>query len=202
MSLGSAAMVCDPSCTTHVSILDEQGNAVALTFTLNGIYGSGVTIPGLGFLLNNNMDNFSVRPGAVNQYGMAQNDVNAILPGKRPVSSMTPTIVCGPDGVEIVMGTPGGPTIVSATAQALLYMLDFGWNARDAVEARRIHHQWMPDTLFMEDGIAADVVKGLEQRGHRLQLKTPLTDMNVILRQDGWLEGAVDCRRESVVAGY
>jgi gamma-glutamyltranspeptidase/glutathione hydrolase len=200
--LHSAAGTCESPCTTHVSILDSQGNSAALTFTLNGIYGSGVTIPGLGFLLNNNMDNFSTRPGTPNQYGMMQNDVNAIRPGKRPVSSMTPTIVCSSDGVEIVMGTPGGPTIVSATAQALLYMLEFGWNSRDAIEARRVHHQWMPDTLFIEDGIPADVLRGLEQRGHRLQLKTPLTDMNVIVRRDGWFEGAVDGRRESVVDGF
>jgi gamma-glutamyltranspeptidase/glutathione hydrolase len=201
-TLGAAAMKQEAPCTTHVSVLDQHGNAAALTFTLNGIYGSGVTIPGLGFLLNNNMDNFAVKPGSPNQYGMMQNDVNAILPGKRPVSSMTPTIVCGPGGVEIVMGTPGGPTIVSATVQALLYVMEFGWNARDAVEARRIHHQWMPDTLFMEEGLPADVVNGLERRGHRTQLKTPLTDMNMILRRDGWLEGAVDCRRESVVSGF
>jgi gamma-glutamyltranspeptidase/glutathione hydrolase len=202
----SASVLRESGCTTHVSVLDSDGNAAALTFTLNGIYGCGVTIPGLGFLLNNNMDNFSVKPDTPNQYGMMQNDVNAIRPGKRPVSSMTPTIVCDARGVEMVMGTPGGPTIVSATVQALLYILEFGWNARDAVEGRRIHHQWMPDTLFVEEGIAADVLKGLEQRGHRVQAKPPLTDMNVIVRRTGydetWIEGAVDSRRESVVAGF
>jgi gamma-glutamyltranspeptidase/glutathione hydrolase len=201
-SAGVGAHLTESSCTTHVSVLDQDGNAAALTFTLNGIYGSGVTVPGLGFLLNNNMDNFSARPGTPNQYGMMQTDVNAIRPGKRPVSSMAPAIVCNANGVEIVMGTPGGPTIVSATVQAILQLVDFGWNPRDAAEARRIHHQWMPDTLFLETGIPADVMRGLEQRGHRLQLKTPLTDMNIILRRDGWIEAGVDCRRESVAAGF
>jgi gamma-glutamyltranspeptidase/glutathione hydrolase len=192
----------EAACTTHISVLDAQGNAVALTFTLNGIYGSGVTAPGLGFLLNNNMDNFSARPGTPNQYGMMQTKVNAIAPGKRPVSSMAPAIVCNANGVEIVMGTPGGPTIVSATVQSLLHLLDFGWNARDAAEVRRIHHQWMPDTLFHEVGIASDVLRGLERRGHTLRLKTPLTDMNIIVRRDEWIEGGVDSRRESVADGF
>jgi len=201
-NMEGAVQVSESPCTTHVSVLDSRGNGVALTFTLNGIYGSGVTVPGLGFLLNNNMDNFSSRPGTPNQYGMLQNDVNCIAPGKRPVSSMTPAIVCNANGVEIVMGTPGGPTIVSATVQSQLYLLEFGWNSRDAVEARRIHHQWMPDILFHEAGIPADVTRGLESRGHRLQLKTPLTDMNVIRRNDGWIEAGVDCRRESVASGF
>jgi gamma-glutamyltranspeptidase/glutathione hydrolase len=199
--LAAGEPVRENACTTHVSVLDRDGNAAALTFTLNGRYGSGVTVPGLGFLLNNNMDNFAVRPGTPNHYGMVQGEANAIAPGKRPVSSMAPTIVCRDGKPEIVIGTPGGPTIVTALAQALLSILEFDWNARDAVDARRIHQQWLPDVLYLERGFPADVTRALESRGHRLELKPSLTDMNVIVRRDGWIEAAADCRREGVAAG-
>jgi gamma-glutamyltranspeptidase/glutathione hydrolase len=188
-------------CTTHISVLDHHGNAAALTFTLNGRYGSGVTVPGLGFLLNNNMDNFATRPGEPNLYGVVHGEANSIAPGKRPVSSMTPTIVTRDGQSEIVLGTPGGPTIVTATAQALLYMIDFDWNPRDAVDAPRIHHQWMPDVLYLERGFPGDVIQGLASRGHRLEYKASLTDMNAIRWRNGWLEGASDCRREGCTAG-
>lgn len=189
------------ACTTHVSVLDRDGNAAALTFTLNGRYGSGVTVPGLGFLLNNNMDNFAVRPGTPNHYGVVHGEANAIAPGKRPLSSMAPAIVCRNGAAEVVIGTPGGPTIVSALAQALLYILEFDWNARDAVNSLRIHHQWLPDVLYLERGFPADVTRGLTMRGHRLEEKVSLTDMNAIVRRDGWLEGAADGRREGCAAG-
>ncbi len=198
---GSGVLVEEDSCTTHVSILDCDGNAVALTFTINGRYGSGVTVPGLGFLLNNNMDNFAVRPGIPNHYGVVHGEANNIAGGKRPLSSMTPTIVCRDGRAGVVLGTPGGPTIVSATAQALLYLLDFGWNPQDAVNAPRIHHQWLPDVLYLERGFPADVTRALESRGHRLEYKASLTDMNAIVLRDGWLQGAVDNRRESHAAG-
>jgi gamma-glutamyltranspeptidase/glutathione hydrolase len=195
-------LVPESSCTTHISILDCHGNAVGLTFTLNGRYGSGVTVPGLGFLLNNNMDNFAVRPGTPNHYGVVHGEANAIAPGKRPLSSMTPTIVCRDGKAEVVLGTPGGPTIVSATAQALLYLLEFAWNPQDAVNAPRIHHQWLPDVLYLERGFPADVTRALESRGHRLEYKPSLTDMNAIVYRNGWIEGAADCRREGCAAGY
>lgn len=199
--LGTGALAIESSCTTHISVLDSSGNAVALTFTINGRYGSGVTVPGLGFLLNNNMNNFSVRPGKPNLYGVVQGESNAIAPGKRPLSSMAPVIVCRDGKADVVMGTPGGPTIVTAVAQALLYVIEFGWNTRDAVDAPRIHHQWMPDVLYLEHGFPADVTRALEARGHRLEYKPSLTDINAIVQRDGWLEGAVDCRREGHVAG-
>ncbi len=198
---GSGVFAEERSCTTHISILDCDGNAVALTFTLNGRYGSGVTVPGLGFLLNNNMDNFAVQPGKPNHYGVVHGEANAIAGSKRPLSSMAPTIVCRGGRAEIVMGTPGGPTIVSALAQALLYMIDFGWNPQDAVNSPRIHHQWLPDVLYLERGIPADVTRGLESRGHRLEFKASLTDMNAIVCREGWLQGAADCRREGHAAG-
>jgi gamma-glutamyltranspeptidase/glutathione hydrolase len=198
---GSGALLAESSCTTHISILDCDGNAAALTFTLNGRYGSGVTVPGLGFLLNNNMNNFAVRPGKPNLYGVVHGEANAIAPRKRPLSSMTPTIVCRDGKAEAVLGTPGGPTIVSALAQALLGIIEFDWNPRDAVDAPRIHHQWMPDELYLEHGFPADVTRALERRGHRLEYKPSLTDMNAIVWRNCWLEGASDCRREGLAAG-
>jgi gamma-glutamyltranspeptidase/glutathione hydrolase len=200
--LGQAGPISiEPSCTTHLSVLDREGNAAALTFTLNGMYGSGVTVPGLGFLLNNNMDNFAVRPGMPNQYGVVQGEANAIAPGKRPMSSMAPTIVCRDGRTEAVMGTPGGPTIPTAVAQVLLYLIEFGWNPRDAVNAPRIHHQWLPDVLYLERGFAPEVTRGLESRGHRLEYKTSMNDFNAIVWRDGWLQGAADCRREGCANG-
>ncbi len=195
------AEVREAPCTTHVSILDSAGNAAALTFTLNGRYGAGVTVPGLGFLLNNDMNNFAVRPGTPNLYGVVHGEANAIAPGKRPLSSMAPTIVCRAGQAEIVMGTPGGPTIVTALAQALLYMTEFDWNPQDAVNVPKIHHQWMPDVLYVERGFAADITRALAARGHRLESKPSLTDMNAVVRRGGCLEGAADCRREGRAAG-
>jgi gamma-glutamyltranspeptidase/glutathione hydrolase len=161
-----------------------------------------VTVPGLGFLLNNNMNNFAVRPGTPNLYGVVHGEANAIAPGKRPLSSMAPTIVCHGGKNEMVLGTPGGPTIVTAMAQALLYLIDFEWNPRDAVNALHIHHQWKPDVLYLERGFPADVIRGLEARGHHLEYKSSLTDMNAIVWRSGWLEGGADCRREGCVAGF
>jgi len=195
------AALAEKACTTHVSILDMEGNAVGLTVTINGRYGSGVTVPGLGFLLNNNMNNFAVRPGTANLYGVVGGEANSIAAGKRPVSSMAPTIVCRDGKSELVLGTPGGPRIVTAMAQTLLYMMDFGMNAQDAVNAPQIHHQWMPDVLYLERGFPSDVTRALEARGHQLQYRSSLTDMNAIVRRDGWLEAGVDCRREGFAAG-
>lgn len=201
-AFGPGAALKESTCTTHVSVLDAEGNVAALTITINGRYGSGVTVPGLGFLLNNNMDNFATRPSHPNSlYGVVHGEANAIAPGKRPLSSMAPTIVSRDGKPNLVLGTPGGPTIISAIAQVLLYILDFDWNPQDAVNAPRIHHQWLPDTLFLERGFPTDVTQGLEARGHRLEYRTPLTDINAILARDGWLEGGVDPRREGHAAG-
>lgn len=198
---GVGAAVQESPCTTHVSILDCDGNSAALTFTLGGRYGNGVTVQDLGFLLNNNIGNFAVRPGKPNLYGVVEGEANSIQGGKRPVSSMAPTLLCHGGRAEGVVGTPGGPTIVSAMAQALLYLIEFDWNPQDAVNALRIHHQWMPDVLYLERGFSADVTRALEARGHRLEYKPSLTDMNAIVWRDGWLQGATDCRRDGFVAG-
>ncbi len=189
------------SCTTHVSALDHHGNACALTFTLNGMYGSGVTVPGLGFLLNNNMDNFAVRPGTPNQYGVVQGKVNSIAPGKRPVSSMTPVIACRNGRAAMVAGTPGGPTIVSTMAQVMLYLMRFGLNPQDAINAPRVHHQWLPDTLFAEQMLSPDTVRALAARGHKIEIKASINDANAIVCKDGRLQGASDCRREGLAEG-
>ncbi|HZQ44865.1 MAG TPA: gamma-glutamyltransferase [Acidobacteriaceae bacterium] len=199
--LGGGAAVQESPCTTHVSILDCDGNSVALTFTVAGRYGSGVTVPGLGFLLNNNMGNFAVRPGKPNRYGVVEGEANTIAAGKRPVSSMAPTLLCRGTRVEGVLGTPGGPTIVSAMAQALLCLIEFDWNPQDAVNALRIHQQWMPDVVYLERGFPADVTRALEARGHRLEYKPSLTDMNAIIWRDGWLQAGTDRRRDGFAAG-
>jgi gamma-glutamyltranspeptidase/glutathione hydrolase len=187
--------------TTHFNVVHCNGEAIALTFTLNGIYGSGVTVPGLGFLLNNNMDNFATRPGEPNQYGLVQYEVNAIEPGKRPVSSMTPTIVQRGDEVVLITGTPGGTTIPTAVLQIILNALDFRMNASDALLAPRVHHQWRPDVLYHESGFSPDTLCSLTERGHILQQRLSNNDASLVRFHDGWLEGAVDPRREGRAEG-
>ena len=155
--------------TTHFSIVDAQGNAVAVTYTLNGGFGSGVTVPGLGVLLNNNMDNFASQPGGANAYGLIQGEANAIQPGKRPVSSMTPSIVSKDGKLLIVIGAPGGTRITSAVMQAFLNVVDFGMNIQDAIDAPRIHHQWMPDQIFAERGVSPDTIAILRKFGHTVE---------------------------------
>jgi gamma-glutamyltranspeptidase / glutathione hydrolase len=155
--------------TTHFSIVDAQGNAVAVTYTLNGGFGSGVTVPGLGMLLNNNMDNFASEPGSANAYGLIQGEANAIQPGKRPVSSMTPSIVSKDGKLVMAIGAPGGTRITSAVMLAFLNVVDFGMNIQDAIDAPRIHHQWMPDQIFAERGISPDTIAILRRLGHTVE---------------------------------
>jgi gamma-glutamyltranspeptidase/glutathione hydrolase len=188
--------------TTHFGVVDAEGNAVAATVTLNSQYGSGVTVPGLGFLLNNNMDNFAADPGKRNQYGLVQGDANAIQPGKRPASSMTPTILLENGKLHMVVGTPGGPTILNSVMQAVVNVLDFGMNAQDAVAAPRIHHQWLPDTLFVEPGFPDETIAKLKERGHRIDVKASNNDLNMILVQEGRIEAGIDPRRDGKAAGY
>ena len=154
--------------TTHYSIVDADGNAVAVTTTLNSGYGSKVTVSGAGFLLNNEMDNFAAKPGFPNQYGLVQGEANAIEPGKRPLSSMSPSIVLDPAGdLFFVSGTPGGPTIISTVFQTISNVIDYGMNVAQAVNAPRLHHQHLPDQIYFEvDGLSADIVSELEKLGH------------------------------------
>jgi len=188
--------------TTHYSIVDAEGNAVAVTYTLNGSYGSGVTVPELGFLLNNEMDDFSVKPGAPNMFGLIQGEANAIQPGKRPLSSMTPTIVLKEGKLYMVAGTPGGSRIISNVLQVLLNVIDFKMNIQDAVNRPRFHHQWMPDKLFLEPGFSPDTEALLRAMGHPLERVNSMCEVAAILVDGGWLQGAADPRVEGKALGY
>jgi gamma-glutamyltranspeptidase/glutathione hydrolase len=190
--------------TTHYSVADEEGNAVAVTYTLNDGYGSGVTVPGLGFLLNDEMDDFASKPGSPNMFGLVQGERNAIAPGKRPLSSMTPTIVTRGGKFFMAVGAPGGPRITSAVLQVILNVIDFGMNAQDAVDAPRFHHQWSPDVLYLEHGISPDTVALLKQRGHTVDYSPGLVLARVeaIVARDGWLEGGSDGRGSGKASGY
>src|SRR5262249_9701881 len=154
--------------TTHFAVVDEKGNVAALTYTLNRLYGSGVTVAGAGFLLNDEMDDFAVKPGTPNIFGLVQGEANAVGPGKRPLSSMSPTIVVGPDGrVVLVTGARGGSRIITGVFQVMSNALDFGMDAYTAVATPRVHHQHLPDVLFTEEnGLPPDTVRALERMGH------------------------------------
>ncbi len=192
--------------TTHFNIVDSEGNAVAVTYTLNNGYGSGVTVPGLGFLLNDEMDDFAAKPGAENLFHLIQGEANAIQPGKRPVSSMTPTIVARDGKLFLMLGAPGGSRIINGVLQVLLNVADFHMNVQDAVDWPRFHHQWMPDVLYVEKGISPDTVALLRAMGHQvspLEGSSPVVArVEAILNQDGWLEGATDPRGNGKAEGY
>ncbi|HSB14679.1 MAG TPA: gamma-glutamyltransferase [Bryobacteraceae bacterium] len=188
--------------TTHYSIVDAQGNAASVTYTINGGYGCGVTAPGLGFLLNNEMDDFTAKPGSPNAAGLVQGEANAIQPGKRPLSSMTPTIVLRDGRLFLVAGSPGSGRIISTVLEVLLNVIDFGMNVRDAVDRPRFHHQWKPDTLFMEPGFSPDTLALLRGRGHTVETVSGIGEAAAILAEGGWLQGAADSRSEGKASGY
>jgi gamma-glutamyltranspeptidase / glutathione hydrolase len=155
--------------TTHYSVVDEAGNAVAVTYTLNTSYGSGVTVRGAGFLLNNEMDDFAAKPGEPNVFGLIQGERNAIAPRKRPLSSMTPTLVLKDGKLLFAIGSPGGPTIINTVLQVVSNVVDHQMNLMQAIAAPRIHHQWLPDVVRHEPlGLSRDVLEALRARGHRL----------------------------------
>lgn len=155
--------------TTHFSVVDAEGNAVSNTYTLNLNYGSGVTVKGAGFLLNNEMDDFTSKPGVPNAFGLIQGEANAIAPGKRPLSSMTPSLVLKDGKLFLVVGSPGGPTIINTVLQVITNVVDHGMNARQAVSAPRLHHQWLPDAIQVEPyGLSADVAEALRAKGHQI----------------------------------
>ncbi len=191
--------------TTHYSVVDADGNAVAITYTLNGGYGNGITVPGLGFLLNNEMDDFAAKPGTPNMFGLVQGEANAIAPGKRPLSSMTPTIVLKDGKLFMTVGAPGGSRISTAVAQVILNVVDFGMNVQDAVDAPRFHHQWQPDKLSLERGISPDTVAILKSRGYEVDYApgVVLAQVASIVSDGGWLQGASDGRSAAgKAAGY
>ena len=191
--------------TTHYSIVDNAGNAVANTYTLNGSYGSGVTVAGTGILMNNEMDDFTTKVGMPNADGLIQGESNAIDAGKRPLSSMTPTFLTKNQSLFLVIGSPGGPTIINTVLQVILNLVDFNFAIQEAIDAPRVHHQWLPDELIVEHhGFAQDVIDGLRSRGHNVVVDGYLGDAEGILLnpRDHNLNGASDPRGDGLTLGY
>jgi gamma-glutamyltranspeptidase/glutathione hydrolase len=191
--------------TTHYSVVDEQGNAVAVTTTLNDSFGSAVTAGKLGFLLNDEMDDFTSKPGVPNGYGLIQGEANAIAPGKRPLSAMAPTIVLKDGKLFMVLGSPGGPRIISTVANILMGVIDYGLDIQQAVNAPRFHHQWQPDEIDIEKtGISPDTIKLLQARGHRVKTETYWSDGECIAVDPMTREllGAPDGRNGGKAVGY
>ncbi len=189
--------------TTNLSIIDAEGNAVALTTTVNLGFGAHLVAGKTGILLNDQMDDFSLNPGVPNAFGLIGNEQNAVAPRKRPLSSMTPTIaVDGAGRVQVVVGAAGGPTIISATAEVLLNVVDWKMDAQAAVAAPRIHDQWFPETLAIEPEIARDVLDNLTRRGHKLQEAPHIGTANVLVRTERGIEAGAEPRSPSAPAGY
>jgi gamma-glutamyltranspeptidase / glutathione hydrolase len=190
--------------TTHYAVVDVQGNAVSCTTTLNGAYGSKVVVAGAGFLLNNEMDDFSAKPGVPNQYGVIGGAANAIRPGKRMLSSMTPTIVTEKGRLRLVVGTPGGSTIITSVLQATLNVLDYQMDPQQAVAAPRLHHQWLPDHIDVEAGALTPAAEAeLTRRGYQLNPRSAWGRVEVIERlPDGTLRGGADPRGDDTAAGH
>ncbi len=194
----------EPTETTHFSIVDPEGNAVSLTTTLNSPYGSKVWVAGAGFLLNNEMDDFSAKPGVPNIFGLVGNEANAVAPAKRMLSSMTPTIVERDGKVYIVLGTPGGATITTSVFQVILDVVDHGMSLQEAVDRKRFHHQWLPDEIAIEDSaFSAATWMALRMLGHRVCVREPIGRVDaVLIKRDGKLEGAADHRRDDCAVGF
>ena len=190
--------------TTHFSIVDKFGNAVSITTTLNGSYGSKVVVDGAGFLLNNEMDDFSVKPGFPNMFGLIGGKANSIEPGKRMLSSMTPTIIEKNNNLFMVLGTPGGSTIITSVFQTILNVIDYGMSMQEAVDAKKIHHQWVPDILYVEkNSINNETKEQLVSIGHKINERGSIGRMNCILiNSDNKLEGGSDKRGDNIAIGY
>ena len=190
--------------TTHLSIIDAKGNAVAVTTTLNGGHGSAVVVGGSGFLLNNEMDDFSAKPGVANMYGAIGGEANKILPGKRMLSSMTPTIVEKNGQLFMVVGTPGGTTIITSVFQTILNVVEHGMTMQEAVSAKRMHSQWAPDKIFIERGsLTKDDSIKMVSMGHSFSMRGGIGRVDAILkRADGKLEGGADPRGDDKAEGF
>lgn len=195
----------ESSNTTHFSVVDANGDAVSNTYTLNNGYGSGITVRGAGFLLNDEMDDFTSKPGSPNMFGLIQSSANAIGPHKRPLSAMTPTIVLKNGRVRLVLGSPGGPTIINTVLEVLLDALVYKMDIVRAVAEPRFHDQWAPDTLFLErQGFSADTVEKLQQAGYKISFRRSIGECEAIEVdvKSGWRFGASDPRGHGQAAGY
>ena len=189
--------------TTHYSVVDKSGNAVAVTYTLNTNFGSGIVAKGTGILLNNEMDDFSAKPGVANAYGLIGGDANAVAAKKRPLSSMTPTMVLKDGKPVLVTGSPGGARIITTVLQTVVNTIDFGMNPAEAAATPRVHHQWTPDELRVEKGLSPDTLGVLKQRGHNIALKPSMGRTQTIQIRDGGLLGYSDPRNpDGKTLGY
>jgi gamma-glutamyltranspeptidase/glutathione hydrolase len=186
--------------TTHFSMVDTFGNAVSNTYTINFSYGSGIVVEGAGFLLNNEMDDFSAKPGVPNAYGLIGGEANKIEPNKRMLSSMSPTIVKHQGENFLITGSPGGSRIITTTLQVIMNVIDHGLNIQSAVAAPRIHHQWLPDELRIEEGISVDTIKILQKKGHRVKQQEAMGAIQSIIIKDGMMYGGADPRKSTAQA--
>lgn len=188
--------------TTHYSIVDKEGNAVSNTYTINFTFGSGIVVKGAGFLLNNEMDDFSAKPGVANAYGLIGGTANAIEPHKRMLSSMSPTIVLKDTKPFIITGSPGGSQIITTTLQVIMNVIDHKMNIQEAVNAVRIHHQWFPDEIRIEKGLNGDTINLLTDMQHTVVIKNTMGAAASILIDNTTLYGANDPRRQGIALGY
>jgi len=188
--------------TTHYSVVDKEGNAVSNTYTINFSFGSGIVVNGAGFLLNNEMDDFSAKPGVANGYGLIGGTANAIEPQKRMLSSMSPTIMLKDGKPFIVTGSPGGSRIITTTLQVILNVIDHKLNIQEATNAVRIHHQWLPDEIRVEKGLSLDTINLLTEKGHKVVVKNTMGAAASILIDQNTLYGSNDPRRQGMALGY
>ena len=188
--------------TTHLSVVDEEGNAVSVTTTINGLYGSRIVVGGAGFILNNEMDDFSAKPGAPNLFGLLGTESNAIEPGKRMLSTMTPTIVLKNKKPYLVLGTPGGSTILTSVFQTIINIIEFELSVEDAINKPKFHHQWQPDLIFIEEGFSESVKNNLEEMGYKFKVRSPIGQTEVIMISDQGVEAVGDKRGDDSAAGY
>jgi gamma-glutamyltranspeptidase / glutathione hydrolase len=198
------AAIREPENTTHYSVVDAEGNAVSVTTTLNDSFGSRITAEGLGFLLNDEMDDFAAKQGVPNAYGLFQGRANAIGPGKRPLSAMTPTIVLKGGKLFLVLGSPGGPTIITTVANVLIGVVDFSLDIAEAVNAPRFHHQWLPDQILVEDRLSPDTMNLLRSKGHKLKVEHFWGDGECVMidPKTGERLGASDGRNNGKAVGF
>ncbi len=202
--IGSGNILLESDQTTHFSIVDTEGNAVAITTTLNGAFGSRVVVGKAGFLLNNEMDDFSVKPGVPNMFGLVGGEANAIAPGKRMLSSMTPTIVERNGKLFMVLGSPGGATIITTVFQTFLNVAEFDMTMQEAVNAQRTHSQWLPDVIMYERGaLSEEIIKNLKAMGHKMLDRGNIGRVDAVKAlENGKLEGGADQRGDDLAAGF